>query len=223
MTSIALRKDTWDRYILEEQKEYFKRIRTSRGDVWLDAGANIGCFACVLAPRVKQIVCYEPDEDNLKVLKANLESNGITNAIVVDKAIVGNSDTSRSFNTALVSNKGLHSFCDFLPPEHVKKTTVQTENIDYIIGRFGINKIMMDVEGAEQEILTSMKRWDAIREIMLEWHGKVLKDDDGAKRKELVGLLKKHFGILREKQNCGGDTYLIYGRRSSPPTAEKQA
>ncbi len=217
MTSIALRKDTWDRYVLEEQKWYFRKIKPSKGDVWLDAGANIGCFVCVLAPRVKQVVCYEPDEDNLKVLKANLDSNGITNAVVIDKAIVGNSDTSRSFNIALVPNKGLHSFYDVLPAEHVRKTIVQTENIDDIIGRFGVNKIKMDVEGAEQEILTYMRQWGAIDEIILEWHNMILKDASGAKRKELIALLKNHFGILREKRTNGGETYLIYGRRVPPP------
>lgn len=65
-----------------------KEIR--RGDVVIDAGANIGIFSILASFRVGEegkVIAIEPESRNLELLRRNLELNKIDNVVVVPKAL----------------------------------------------------------------------------------------------------------------------------------------
>ena len=45
-----------------------------RGDRWIDIGANIGCFAKRCIDNGATVRCYEPDEENFKILLKNVDA-----------------------------------------------------------------------------------------------------------------------------------------------------
>ena len=61
------------------------------GDIFVDVGAHIGVISIYLAKKYPFIKVYaiEPDPLNYACLKRNIELNGITNVIAVNKAVTG--------------------------------------------------------------------------------------------------------------------------------------
>ena len=207
-----LRDGTYDEYILHEQPTYFDNIKPKKTDIWLDAGANIGCFSVLLAPKVKEVIAYEPELDNFRILKGHLTLNRLTNVKTIRKAIVGNLDVVREFHIWKGTNKGLHSFFKFMPDEGLQTVTVACDNINDTIKKYKINKIKMDVEGAEQEILEGMTEWDKIEEMIFEYHYSVLKKRPLTFKSGLVKMLRKHFKEISISWGPKG-TQLVYAHK----------
>lgn len=64
------------------------------GDVFLDVGANIGYFSLLAASVVGSrgtVFAFEPDPDNYRLLKANIELNGMVHCIKAVEAALGDS------------------------------------------------------------------------------------------------------------------------------------
>jgi len=60
------------------------------GDIVIDAGANIGLFSILASFKVKdkgRVIAIEPEPNNLKILKENVDLNGLKNVIIVPKAL----------------------------------------------------------------------------------------------------------------------------------------
>ena len=58
------------------------------GDVVLDIGGNQGFFACYAAWRGCRVLTFEPDTDNVRLMKSNLQANHFTNRVKVVQAAV---------------------------------------------------------------------------------------------------------------------------------------
>ncbi len=70
----------WEPYVL-------RRIRISRGDVFVDVGAHIGYYARLAATRVGEggmVVSIEPDPRNIPILRLNTQE--FPNVIVIEAA-----------------------------------------------------------------------------------------------------------------------------------------
>ena len=60
------------------------------GDIIIDAGADIGLFSVLAAFKVKEkgrVIAVEPEPNNLKILRENVELNYLKNVIIVPKAL----------------------------------------------------------------------------------------------------------------------------------------
>lgn len=59
-----------------------------------DIGANVGIWTCLLArhPLVKSVVAFEPSQENLGLLRANLNLNGCAEKVTIVEAAVSNRD-----------------------------------------------------------------------------------------------------------------------------------
>ena len=94
---------------------------------------------------------------------------------------------SRTFYLNSKTNKGIHSF-------YVKrgrdKLDVRCENFNDAVVKWEVNKIKMDIEGGEYDLLMNFKHWDKIDEIIYEWHRKHLKDFENKKFNELASFIK---------------------------------
>jgi FkbM family methyltransferase len=179
---------------------YSRLITLDKKDNWLDIGGHIGTFSIDIAGKVNSVVAYEPEKENFKFLQMNIIENKIKNIYPVNKAIVGDYDTERTFKVDNAGNTGGNSF---IAAEKPSETTVRCDNINKAIKYLKINKIKMDCEGAEDEILRAMD-FSNIEEIVFEYHFNLL---GMTKYEELLKLLKEHFKIVR-----GTDKVFVNGQ-----------
>jgi len=209
-----IRKDKIDRPVVYEvvmNGTYSKHIQLTKDDVWLDIGGHIGTFSIDIAEKVKNVYAFEPNKENFEYLMLNIAENfnsGEKNNIAVcNKAVVGNDDKERILFVDNAGNTGGNSL---IAAEKATEEKVECANINDLIENLGINKIKLDCEGAEYEILKAMD-FTKINEIIFEYHFNLLGLE---KYTELLELLSKHFevvmgaGIINPYGQC-----LIYGRR----------
>ncbi len=131
------------------------------GDTALDLGANIGYYTLLLARQVGaegHVIAFEPDPDNLALLRKNLDANGYTNVTVEAKAV---SDApgevklyKENWNDATPSLWESTHCTTSVPVECVRLD-------DLLAGDDGalphVDFIKMDIEGAEGKALRGMR------------------------------------------------------------------
>jgi len=74
--------------------------KINKGDIVIDAGANIGMFsimASILVGKTGKVIAIEPEPENLKILKRNVELNNINNMIIINKALFSKSGERINF------------------------------------------------------------------------------------------------------------------------------
>ena len=141
----------------------------NREDTWLDIGGHLGFFAIRMAkqfPKIKKIISYEALPHNVSFALENVKVNSVEGTCeFVQKAIVPNHEPDISF--FISSDSGKHSI---LPVKGREVITVPAININDAITSSGATAIKMDVEGAEYELIKSVKDWSPIRLVIVEWH-----------------------------------------------------
>lgn len=83
------------------------------GAVFLDVGANIGYYSVIASGLVGdqgQVVAYEPDPENFRLLRENLAANGAANVCPVQAAVADYSGTADLYLAD--ENKGDHQLYD---------------------------------------------------------------------------------------------------------------
>ena len=148
---------------------YKEFIHPEAGDVWLDVGGHIGSFALSIFRSVRQVVCCEPEPSNWEILNLNLVRQRAQNVIPLHVAVVGNADRTRSLYVHPGPNCGVHSL--IVKGAGVAETVLAT-NVGYLVDKCHVNKIKLDCEGAEYEILMGLdaRLWPRIKEVVLEYH-----------------------------------------------------
>ena len=92
---MRIRPNTWDNEIVQSvlvDNEY-GLPDDMHGMTVLDIGAHIGSFAVACQKRnAKQVICYEPDPENVQVLAFNVEEDveSKTHITVYENAVTGN-------------------------------------------------------------------------------------------------------------------------------------
>ncbi|MDG7037177.1 MAG: FkbM family methyltransferase [Nitrososphaerota archaeon] len=129
-------------------------VKIQKGDVVIDAGANIGVFtiiASTLTGTNGKIIAIEPDPGNIKILKNNIKLNNLKNVEIIDKALYRESGKKIKFNlndVKIITDK---------KEEGTKNIEVETTTFDDIITQRAIQPhvLKMDIEGAEKFALLS--------------------------------------------------------------------
>jgi methyltransferase, FkbM family len=187
-------------------------------DVWLDIGANIGAFAIRAAPLVKEVIAVEPDPECFAQLKRNAEINGLLDtaqflgsvyplkaAVIAGEARWVDLAISNSFSSThrLGRIRGR------------KSITVAGINIDETVEMYQINKIKMDCEGTEAELLETMN-FGPIEEIVFEYHFSLLKDYDWRRFTAIMKrLVDASFTVLKEPGQRSKTWHtIVWARRS---------
>jgi FkbM family methyltransferase len=179
----------------------------NRPDTWLDIGGHIGLFAIRMArqfPNIKKVVSYEALPHNVSFAVENIKVNNVEGTCeMVQKAIVPNDAESISF--FISSDSGKHSI---LPVKGRENITVPAININDAIAQAGATAIKMDVEGAEYELIKSIKDWSNIRVAIIEWHFNSMRSLTKDKNyrvtlfQEIIAILKKNgFDHIRNLPN----------------------
>jgi len=208
-----IRNNTIDEFVVNATVrlgEYHNQIELTEEDIWLDIGGHIGSFTVDIADKVKEVYSYEPDLENYKLLHKNTEK--INNIHIFSLAIVGNKDKKRNLYEFVQGdeNTGGHSFIG--EKGLGKLLQVSCTNINEVIELNGINKIKLDCEGSEYEIIKAIKEenLEKIREIIFEYHFNLL---GLAKFEELVKLLEQTFKLKVERYiDIAGQT-IVYGHK----------
>lgn len=148
------------------------------GDVFVDAGANVGYFTILSAKIVGaegRVISIEPELHNLESLKSNIELNGYRNVAVYECA-VGQKESIQTLNVNPL-NRGGNSLIPFAeyksgderyPTEKILEKfgkeklfqSVQVRTLDDITKENNLSAIAfmkMDVEGFEYEALMGAK------------------------------------------------------------------
>jgi FkbM family methyltransferase len=153
----------------------YRSLQLAPGDVVLDAGANIGVFTVLAARAVGPegfVIAIEPDAANSRWLVENCRINNLNNVAVVQKALWSSSGSWLTFEGEGLMGK-------LVPSNEDKKSgkkTVATISADDLLNRFGlseVDKVKMDVEGAELSILESSHNLYQATDMVLEIHNEM--------------------------------------------------
>lgn len=184
----------------------------------VDIGAHIGCFsvyASILNPKTK-ILAFEPDENNYKLLKENLQLNNAKNVQSKNLAVTSKEEV-RIINVSEDSHN--HSF--YNTENKISERKIQTTTLQKILKNDArVDVVKIDCEGSEFEILRNLSEEDfeKIKTIYIEFH----EFDESMRRSELKTILEKNgfqtrisesrydkrFGfILAENRKYGESTF----------------
>lgn len=134
-------------------------LRTvKKGDVVLDVGAHIGYYTLLAAQKVGvrgKVYAFEPDPRNFALLSKNVQANGYTNVVLINKAV---SDIRRKGrllvnavnsgdNRVVTSAKSLST----IPIEMVRLD-------DFVPAKQVVNVIKMDIQGHEEHAVKGATR-----------------------------------------------------------------
>lgn len=175
----------------------------AEGDVWLDIGANIGAFALRAAPLVREVIAVEPDPANMEALRVNQELNHIDNVYRLKAAVYAG--PHGQWVTLALSNS--YSSTHRLGRIRGRKTIeVAGININDTIAMYNVNKIKMDCEGTEAEILEAMD-YTNIEEIVFEYHFAMLHDESWERFNNIRELMKANGFIFRKEPAAQSKTW----------------
>jgi FkbM family methyltransferase len=164
---------------------------------FIDVGANIGYFSCLLsklAGPMGKVLAMEPEPQNLKLLEQNIETNNLTNVVIFPCAL-GASEGSAMLGLYKPSNRGRHSF---LETNMKSRIQVPIRTLDDLVNDSGTagkswSFVKIDVEGYEGFVIDGAKdTLPRIETLVMEYSPALLKKA-GTDPASLLQNLSTHF------------------------------
>jgi FkbM family methyltransferase len=151
-----------DSYVKSVYEESYK---LREGDVVIDLGASVGTFTVKAAKAVGEkgeTIAVEPEVAHLKLLRKNIEENGLQNVTVIPKGVWSSREQRKLYlsqdtdvqHSLYSQNSQGTQFSEAF--EYIELDTL--DNLLQELGIQGIDFIKMDIEGAEVEALKGMKQ-----------------------------------------------------------------
>jgi len=197
-----VRPETLDEWIVDEvggDAAYIRPLKIKKGDIVIDIGMNIGVFTVTASKKGAKVFGFEPDYQNYKMAEKNCAINNV-NANIKNVAV---SDISKEKFLYLneKKNRGNHSFTKFKGRRGVK---VDCIGINDILESIKPNKLKIDCEGEEYNIVKAVNSWEGIEAVRMEWHRRILKDEKNIKFEELIAIMKNAgFNMVGKKDGKG--------------------
>lgn len=150
----------------------YDRAHIRPGDVVLDVGAHIGIFTVYASKKVGEsgkVFSFEPEPENLRILKKNVAINGCSNVQVFPFALSNEEGNIKLFVQEL---PGRHSIMGGSPVD-IQVPVRKLDDVVYELALSRVNVLKIDAEGAESKILSGAKKTLAIsNNVILEVHMK---------------------------------------------------
>lgn len=169
---------------------------------FIDVGANIGYFSCLmskLAGPEGKILAIEPEPQNLKLLEQNIKINQLTN-VEVHPCAMGASAGSAMLGLYKPSNRGRHSL---LQKDAKSRVEVPVMALDDLVKTSGKNVtswslVKIDVEGYEGFVIEGAKETlPRIETLVMEFSPALLKNAGGDPASILRNLTSSFSRIYR--------------------------
>ena len=132
----------------------------SPGDLFIDAGANLGYFSVIIGHLLKsehqqgKILAFEPCSSTFKILKENIDANNLHYIVQLFPVGLGSKKEKKTLHVSTFNE--LNTFCQ---PHFVESSTqeVKIQALDSFYGYFTQEYkkciIKIDVEGFEKQVL----------------------------------------------------------------------
>jgi FkbM family methyltransferase len=126
--------------------------REFRPHLFVDVGANVGLYSCILgrAQAVPRVVAFEPDRHNFKGLAANIARNGLRDIVDARPVAIGAAAGTASLVPGTPENSGLSKLGDADPRAYSVPVVTLDGEIDL---RDAMICMKIDVEDYELEAL----------------------------------------------------------------------
>jgi FkbM family methyltransferase len=144
---IAIRRFEW-----RELKLMIDACRRITPAVFLDVGANIGLYSCVLGRHklVRSVIAFEPDRENFARLQANIALNALADLIDARHAAVGDASGVVTLVPSGTANRGTSR----IEPGAGDGYEVASVALDTVVPMRGaMIALKVDVEGYEAQVL----------------------------------------------------------------------
>jgi FkbM family methyltransferase len=150
----------------------------------IDCGANIGLSVIYIKQLCPDavIIAFEPDQSNFKLLEQNIESYGIKNVQVEQKAVWKENTTIAFANEGSMSSR-------------IEQSSSTTEDNKVIAVRLkeylneNVDFLKIDIEGAEYQVLKDIEpNLHFVQKMFLEYHGNF---DQNNELVEIFDILKE--------------------------------
>jgi FkbM family methyltransferase len=159
------------------------------GQLFVDCGANIGWYSMAVAGLDVDVLAFEPEPRNLRLLRRNLEANGLAHRVDVRPCAAGAAPGVARLQRSS-DNQGDHR----MAADPVGDTlVVDVVRLDDVIGDRPVAVLKLDTQGSEVAILRGARRTLAAAaatptSVLLEYwpHGLAT---CGASAEELISLL----------------------------------
>ena len=148
-------------------------------DCVVDLGANIATTSLwyASAAQATRFVCVEPDAENARLARRNLERNHVRAEVL--EAAVGASDGSTAFRADRSANLGRAGDGD----ERVAMLSMRTV-LARIPEGVRVDLVKMDIEGGEEAVLGGDLGWlDRVQSLIVEFHPELVEHE------KLIGLV----------------------------------
>ena len=195
-----VRENTLDEYIFGEISPAYKDLEIKKGDVVLDLGANIGAFAKQAAEKEAIVHCYEPEPSNFTLLQLNSP-----NTYNHKKAVVGKQNGKIKLFINSKRNKGIHMI---RPVNGRESIEVETVSFGDLINEIKPNKIKIDVEGAEYDLLP-YEFPNFVERLVMEIHFQYDPSWRKLGREVHENMIKQGFSSLKEFKDTGKNWHII--------------
>jgi len=159
-----------------------------RGSLAVDVGANIGYFTIVMAEAAGEegaVLAFEPDSENVRLLRAAVARTGLSNIQVIPAALSNRAGRVGS---------------------HVKGQEVEIWSLDEypVSQQFELSLVKIDVQGAESRVLSGMEKTLSAHpsaHVLLEFDPTLLRqaDSDADTLVALTGDLGFHPFLLTKR------------------------
>lgn len=174
---------SWEAWNIKILKQHF--FSNSSDALFLDIGANLGCYTINLAEIFREVWSFEPAPIASSILYANVEANEINNCVLLTKGVANKNGTIPL--NVVPADSGLSSIKNKV--ENSKQIEIEIVRLDDAVPLDeSVAFIKIDVEGFELDVLMGaeeiLRRNEAVIQIEV----------DGAqeieKAKDIVKFLK---------------------------------
>ena len=135
----------------------------------VDAGANVGTFTVMAALKAKngRVISLEPNSRIFELLRENVKLNKLANVTCLEAALSPLSGKARFYESYSGGSTRENYTTNFV------SSIVEALSISDLMQRLGMDRIdllKLDIEGAEFEILESLRTRENVDRIVLELH-----------------------------------------------------
>jgi FkbM family methyltransferase len=137
--------------------------QTKKGDVVVDAGANIGYYTILLADKVGKkgkVYAFEPDLTSFEILEKNIKANKLKNVVAVNVAVGAKNERRTLYKSE--ENLGDHKvFKTHSPCGHPllrEGELVKIVGLDEFLKNRKVDLMKIDTQGWEPEVVEGAKK-----------------------------------------------------------------